>query len=208
MLWATSWQRPTNTIEQSCSNPPELLPSLECAKTPSARPLKHRQQSKQAHKLTYPISPPPLALSQITPLQPQSPGLKRPQTATIPSPHSLAAILSPSAPPEDPIPGGSRSSTPKRTHAEAFSNNSDQSYLHLASPTQHRASIASTEEPSPGTRGADDGSGGAMIGGQEEKKPPQKMVRSSIACARCRRSKVKCKLQAHFRHSSWLRATR
>lgn len=31
-----------------------------------------------------------------------------------------------------------------------------------------------------------------MLGGQEEKKP-QKMVRSSIACARCRRSKVKCK---------------
>ncbi|KAK0112723.1 hypothetical protein ONS95_014459 [Cadophora gregata] len=30
-----------------------------------------------------------------------------------------------------------------------------------------------------------------MRGGQEEKKP-QKMVRSSIACARCRRSKVKC----------------
>jgi hypothetical protein len=31
-----------------------------------------------------------------------------------------------------------------------------------------------------------------MTGGQEEKKPT-KMVRSSIACSRCRRSKVKCK---------------
>lgn len=36
-----------------------------------------------------------------------------------------------------------------------------------------------------------------MRGGQEEKKP-QKMVRSSIACARCRRSKVKCKLCAYY----------
>lgn len=33
-----------------------------------------------------------------------------------------------------------------------------------------------------------------MNGGQDEKKP-QKMVRSSIACARCRRSKVKCKIR-------------
>jgi len=36
-----------------------------------------------------------------------------------------------------------------------------------------------------------------MRGGQEEKKP-QKMVRSSIACARCRRSKVKCKSCATY----------
>ncbi|KAH7370341.1 fungal-specific transcription factor-like protein, partial [Rhexocercosporidium sp. MPI-PUGE-AT-0058] len=102
-----------------------------------------------------------------------------PQTATIPSPHlSLAAILSPSsAPPEEPIAGASRSSTPKRSHAEAFSNSDQQPYLHLASPTQHRASIASTGEPSPGTQGADDGSGVVMRGGQEDKKP-QKMVRS------------------------------
>jgi hypothetical protein len=118
-------------------------------------------------------------------------GLLRPPTATIPSPHSLAAILSPSAPPEDSTAGGSRSSTPKRTHAEAFSP-SDQPYLHPASPSHHhRPSIASTGEPSPGARGADDGSVGVLRGGFEEKKP-QKMVRSSIACARCRRSKVKC----------------
>ena len=36
-----------------------------------------------------------------------------------------------------------------------------------------------------------------MRSGQEEKKP-QKMVRSSIACARCRRSKVKCELARAF----------
>ncbi|PBP28146.1 hypothetical protein BUE80_DR000894 [Diplocarpon rosae] len=119
-----------------------------------------------------------------------------PPAATIPSPHSIAAILSPSpAPPDEPNSGpdpahDERASTPKRTHAEAFSSNSDQPYLVLASPTQHRASIASTGEPSPGAQGADEG-GGAMRAGQEEKKP-LKMVRSSIACARCRRSKVKC----------------
>jgi len=118
-------------------------------------------------------------------------GLKETQTAKIPSPHSLAAILSPSAPPEESTTGASRSSTPKRTHAEAFSSG-DQPYLHPASPTQIQASIASTGEPSPGTRGADDGSVGGMRGGQEEKKPQPKMVRSSIACSRCRRSKVKC----------------
>ncbi|KAE9371251.1 hypothetical protein N431DRAFT_341817, partial [Stipitochalara longipes BDJ] len=107
-----------------------------------------------------------------------------PPTATIPSPHSLAAILSPSAPPEDSTAGGSRSSTPKRTHAEAFSP-SDQPYLHPASPSHHhRPSIASIGEPSPGARGPDDGSAGGMRGGFDEKKP-QKMVRSSIACARC-----------------------
>jgi len=119
-------------------------------------------------------------------------GLKRTLTATIPSPHSLAAILSPSAPPEELPTGGSRSSTPKHTHAEAFSP-SGQPYLHPASPTQQRLNIASTGQASPGTRGPDDGSAVAMRGGQEEKKP-QKMVRSSIACSRCRRSKVKCKL--------------
>ncbi|TVY91850.1 putative transcriptional regulatory protein, partial [Lachnellula willkommii] len=116
-------------------------------------------------------------------------GLITTPTAKI-SPHDLAAILSPSAQPEEPTTGASRSSTPKRTHAEAFSSR-DQPYLHPASPTQTRASIASTGEPSPGTRGAEDGNGMEMRGGQEEKKAP-KMVRSSIACSRCRRSKVKC----------------
>jgi hypothetical protein len=120
-------------------------------------------------------------------------GLKKTPTAKIPSPHSLAAILSPSAPPEESTTGASRSSTPKRTHAEAFSSG-DQPYLHPASPTQNQASVASTGEPSPGTRGEDDGSVGGMRGGQEEKKAPPKMVRSSIACSRCRRSKVKCEL--------------
>ncbi|KAF4632272.1 hypothetical protein G7Y89_g5859 [Cudoniella acicularis] len=118
-----------------------------------------------------------------------SPGSQKDPTATIPSPHSIAAILSPSVPPEESTNGTSRSSTPKRTHAEAFS--ADQAYLHPASPSQHHAGIASVGEPSPGTRGPDDGSSGGMRGGLEEKKPP-KMVRSSIACSRCRRSKVKC----------------
>ncbi|KAG0653019.1 putative transcriptional regulatory [Hyphodiscus hymeniophilus] len=110
------------------------------------------------------------------------------QTANIRSPHSLAAILSPSALSEDSA-GPSRSTTPKRTHTEAFAGG-EQPYLHPASPTQQRASISFTA-PRPNIRGADDGANRAMKGGQEEKKP-QKMVRSSIACARCRRSKVKC----------------
>ncbi|KAA8570685.1 hypothetical protein EYC84_000083 [Monilinia fructicola] len=120
---------------------------------------------------------------------------KDPQTANIPSPHSLAAILSPSAPPDsESAVGVSRSSSPKRSHAEAFSA-TDPSYLHPASPKQHRPNITSAGATSPGALGAsglgvDDGNGGGR-GGIEEKKPA-KMVRSSIACARCRRSKVKC----------------
>ncbi|TVY32051.1 putative transcriptional regulatory protein, partial [Lachnellula subtilissima] len=105
-------------------------------------------------------------------------GLKETPTAKIPSPHDLAAILSPSAPPEEATGGASRSSTPKRTHAEAFSSR-DQPYLHPASPTQIRVSIASTGEPSPGTRGAEDGNGMEMRGGQEEKKAP-KMLLSNV----------------------------
>ena len=46
-------------------------------------------------------------------------------------------------------------------------------------------------------RGPDEGNVGVMRGGFEEKKP-QKMVRSSIACARCRRSKVKCEWTIRF----------
>jgi hypothetical protein len=43
-----------------------------------------------------------------------------------------------------------------------------------------------------------------MRGVTEEKKP-QKMVRSSIACARCRRSKVKCEFCPSFcRCCYWL----
>lgn len=67
-----------------------------------------------------------------------------------------------------------------------------QLYLQPTSPSHdHHPSIAATL-PSPGSRPPDDGASGASVGGLEEKKP-QKMVRSSIACARCRRSKVKCK---------------
>lgn len=119
-------------------------------------------------------------------LFPPFPGLKRAPTATIPSPHSLAAILSPddSVVPE-------RLPSPKRTHEEAFPAER-QPYLQPSSPSQdHRASIASAL-PRPGSRSPDDGTRGASLGGLEEKKP-QKMVRSSIACSRCRRSKVKCK---------------
>jgi hypothetical protein len=118
-------------------------------------------------------------------------GLKRTLTATIPSPHSLAAILSPSAPPEETASSTSRASTPKRTHAEAFS--AELAYLHPTSPTQHQASIASVSAPSPGSRIPDDGSGGSTRSLEEKK--PQKMVRSSIACVKCRRSKVKCEFK-------------
>lgn len=73
-------------------------------------------------------------------------------------------------------------------------------YQHAESPARagrglHRDSITGIA-----TTGADDGAGIGMIGGledrdRENRKPAQqKMVRSSIACARCRRSKVKCKM--------------
>ncbi|CAG8949149.1 hypothetical protein HYFRA_00004771, partial [Hymenoscyphus fraxineus] len=121
----------------------------------------------------------------------RSPGPERPPIANIPPPQSLAAILSPSAPQEESTGSNSRASTPKRSHAEAFSPE-PLPYLHPASPTQSqpRASIASLGAPSPSAREADDGSGGAR--GSLEEKKPAKMVRSSIACTKCRRSKVKC----------------
>jgi hypothetical protein len=108
-----------------------------------------------------------------------------------PSQRAPVVILSPCASRDDSTAGRSRSSTPKRTHAEAFSP-SDQPYLHPASPSPQQASITSTGEPGPGARGADDPAAEVVRGGQEEKKP----VRSSIACARCRRSKVRCELLA------------
>jgi len=140
-----------------------------------------------------------------------------PTTAAIPSPHSLAAILSPSALPDTPptshatlaIPNTllldstrgdlSPAATPKRNHREAFAVDGPaehQGSLPPGSPVQtvkgqHRDSITAA--------GADDGGATGMIGGledrddRENRKPAQqKMVRSSIACARCRRSKVKC----------------
>jgi hypothetical protein len=108
-----------------------------------------------------------------------------------PSQRAPVVILSRCASRDDSITERSRSSTPKRTHAEAFSP-SDQPYLHPTSPLPQRASVTSPGEPGPGVRGADDQTSEVVRGGQEEKKP----VRSSIACARCRRSKVKCELLA------------
>ncbi|TAQ85711.1 hypothetical protein B7494_g5982 [Chlorociboria aeruginascens] len=118
---------------------------------------------------------------------PSIPGLKkRPTTVTILSPHSIAAILSPSAREAHLTSTAPRASTPKRTHTEAFS---DQPYLHPTSPTQHRTNNPA-ESGALGAGGETNAGGGeGMQSGQEEKK---KMVRSSIACARCRRSKVKC----------------
>lgn len=87
--------------------------------------------------------------------------------------------------------------SPKRSHEEAFSTER-QPYLQPASPSSqdYRASIASAL-PRPGSGGPDDGVRGASLGGLDDKKP-QKMVRSSIACARCRRSKVKCECVAWY----------
>jgi hypothetical protein len=82
--------------------------------------------------------------------------------------------------------------SPKRSHEEAFSTER-QPYLQPSSPPSsqdYRASIASAL-PRRGSGGPDDGASAASLGGLDDKKP-QKMVRSSIACARCRRSKVKC----------------
>ncbi|TVY62752.1 putative transcriptional regulatory protein PB1A11.04c [Lachnellula suecica] len=166
---------PLLQISPICSRP---FPDISWERASPAPP--EQQSLRRPRQHNYTSTSPPV------------PGLKRARTATIPSPprsHSLAAILSPSAPPEDSAVASSRSSTPKRTYTEAFAP--DPPYLHPASPTHNRASIATAGEPSPSTRGADDGSVGGMREGQEEKKPP-KMVRSSIACSKCRRSKVKC----------------
>jgi hypothetical protein len=167
------------SIVKAQGSPPR--PTFKCCSDPASQ-----SPDGKAPSLQLQLQSPPSSRVHPQPSS-QSPGLKRTLTATIPSPHSLAAILSPSAPPE----GASRSTSPKRTHEEAFSADR-QPFLHPASPSQHhRTSVASTA-PVPGTHGTDEGASGVMTGGQEEKKP-QKMVRSSIACARCRRSKVKCK---------------
>ncbi|KAK6596339.1 hypothetical protein H4I95_10255 [Botrytis cinerea] len=125
-----------------------------------------------------------------------SPGT--PSTANIPSPHSLAAILSPSAPPDsDSAVGVSRSSSPKRSHAEAFSSANDPTYLHPASPKQHRPNITSVGATSPGALGAsglgaDDGSGAGRSGIEEKK--PAKSVNNGVnsICRACESSNREC----------------
>ncbi|RDL31982.1 uncharacterized protein BP5553_09384 [Venustampulla echinocandica] len=199
-LQRTEASNPHSFPPTTCSSPSESSLSRERDSCPPRLPV---EQTHAAHCPTFcplPAAPPNLCFSTLLYLSPRprklptSPGSqKRPPTATIPSPHSLAAILSPSAPTEDSAAPSnsrcSRSPTPKRTHAEAFA--ADQSYLHPASPRQQLASIDPTGDPSPGSGGADDGSAAGVRGSLEEKKPT-KMVRSSIACSRCRRSKVKC----------------
>lgn len=98
----------------------------------------------------------------------------------------------------------SRLSSPKRTHAEAFAPAShdssrgrgrgQQSYLHPLSPTGHRLSHpfrqGSIERDGDRDRDRDRERDGGSSGYEASKKPAK--MRSSIACARCRRSKVKC----------------
>ncbi|RFU28258.1 hypothetical protein B7463_g8086, partial [Scytalidium lignicola] len=143
------------------------------------------------------------------------PSTPRPETATIPSAHSLAAILSPpdptlrasdpelTRPPSSYIniagPNPNPNLNPNRAAAESTTySQAEPSYLHPNSPqlNPHRATLASSGGPAPivfggAGGGTDDARGGEGRGGLEEKKPT-KMVRSSIACARCRRSKVRC----------------
>ncbi|OBT65886.1 hypothetical protein VE03_05406 [Pseudogymnoascus sp. 23342-1-I1] len=127
-----------------------------------------------------------------------------PQTAKIPSPHSIAAILSPSEPlstVETP-----EASTPKRPHAEAFpETDTEFSHRPAASPIRRRLSETtqdtnSNSTPAAGAYGHRPEPAGArhdaprhvdMHDDPDEKKPLPKM-RSSIACYRCRRSKIKC----------------
>lgn len=136
---------------------------------------------------------------------------KGPQTAKIPSPHSIAAILSPSEPRS--IVDTPEASTPKRPHAEAFPE-ADTEFSHrpATSPSRRRLSdttndtnTASTPAagaaptPTPAHLHRPDAAGARhdtprhvdMHDDPDDKKPPGKM-RSSIACVRCRRSKIKC----------------
>ncbi|KAG9230775.1 fungal-specific transcription factor domain-containing protein, partial [Amylocarpus encephaloides] len=116
-------------------------------------------------------------------------------TATIPSPHSLAAILSPATPSEEPITTASRALTPKRTHSDAFPPQ-QQTYLHPTSPTQFRPSLPAVSAPSPAPKGPDDGSGGNMRSWEEQK--PAKTVRSSVnngvnsTCKTCASANREC----------------
>lgn len=81
--------------------------------------------------------------------------------------------------------------SPKRSHDEAFAADRPP-FLHPTSPSHEYRTGLPSALPSPGARAPDDAGREGPFGGLEDKKP-QKMARSSIACARCRRSKVKCK---------------
>ncbi|KFY83000.1 hypothetical protein V498_08340, partial [Pseudogymnoascus sp. VKM F-4517 (FW-2822)] len=127
-----------------------------------------------------------------------------PQTAKIPSPHSIAAILSPSDPSS--TVDTPEASTPKRPHAEAFPE-ADTEFSHrpAASPSRRRLSDTTNytntnTTPAAGAYAHRPEHAGArhdaprhvdMHDDPDEKKPLPKM-RSSIACFRCRRSKIKC----------------
>ncbi|KAK8042614.1 fungal specific transcription factor [Apiospora phragmitis] len=142
----------------------------------------------------------PFAHESITP---SFTGLCQTQAATITSPLRIASILSPPDP-ESQNSGNTPSyhSTPKRRFEDAFVPPD----AHLAPPThlaplEHRQHPAATERPqSEGLGGVvrgyvvNDGKG-VLAGGYESKKQQAKMrppMRSSIACLRCRKSKIKC----------------
>ncbi|OBU00502.1 hypothetical protein VE01_01370 [Pseudogymnoascus verrucosus] len=133
------------------------------------------------------------------------------QTAKIPSPHSIAAILSPSDPPS--TIDTPEASTPKRPHAEAFPE-ADTEFSHrpAASPPSRRRLSDTTNDtntntnstpaagvhthththrPEPPGARHDAPRHVDMHDDPDDKKPLPKM-RSSIACYRCRRSKIKC----------------
>ncbi|KAK6819756.1 hypothetical protein PG995_011146 [Apiospora arundinis] len=143
----------------------------------------------------------PFAREYITP---SFTGLCQTQAATITSPLRIASILSPPDPDSQNSDNtSSYHTTTKRRFEDAFVS----SDAHLAppphlAPHDHRQHSAATERPqSEGLGGVvrgyvvSDGKGGVLAGGYESKKQQAKMrppMRSSIACLRCRKSKIKC----------------
>lgn len=180
------------------SSPSALIQHLSTHTRPSTQTI--GPSSIPTSYTAHPISPPKQAYNQ----QRQRRSSQGPQTAKIPSPHSIAAILSPSEPSS--TVDTPEASTPKRLHAEAFPE-ADTEFSHrpAASPSRRRLSdtINHTNTNSTPAAGAyahrpehagvrhDAPRHVDMHDDPEEKKAPPKM-RSSIACYRCRRSKIKC----------------
>lgn len=118
------------------------------------------------------------------------------QPVTITSQFRIQSILSPTEPETDDLSGvSSNQSTPKRRFEEAFSPSE------AASVASHRPESLDGRRPKSEIGAVDPAQGYVdelrihVPPGSQESKKPSKMrppMRSSIACLRCRRSKIKC----------------
>lgn len=112
-------------------------------------------------------------------------------TAKIPSPQSIAAILSPLEGQSTVV--ASRTSASKRPHVEAFSEADRNLALHSASSVGGRAGGAGEIKLAEHRAKFDEERSRGLYDESVERRATfSNKMRSSIACSRCRRSKIKC----------------